>query len=127
MEFHQMPENDMNVFAELGDATVAAVVNEFYHLLVNDPRLANHFEDVDLHRVRLSHITMLVNYLFGGPNAYKGPNMRRIHKGLQITADEYEIAVRHFKTALRKYNTPIPQIAKVEALLRFVKPHIILK
>jgi hemoglobin len=110
-----------------GEQTVAAIVHEFYHLLVEDERLHHYFQEVNLHHLRLSQITLLVSFLFGGPNKYHGKNMRKIHKGLKITSEEYELAVEHFKNAMKKYNTPIPQMAKVEALLRGVKPHIIMK
>ncbi|MCH5583626.1 group 1 truncated hemoglobin [Shimazuella sp. AN120528] len=117
-----------NVFTDLGgEQTIAAIVHEFYHLLVNDKKLAHYFQDANIHQIRVSHITMLVSFLFGGPNRYHGKNMRKIHQGLYITSEEYELAVKHFKNAMRKYNTPIPQMAKVEALLRGVKPHIIMK
>jgi len=121
-------EDKNNVFADLGgEQTVAAIVNEFYHLLVTDEKLSHYFKDADLNHIKLSQITMLVGFLLGGPNRYQGRNMRKIHKGLNISSEEFELAVRHFKNAMRKYNTPIPQMAKVEALLRFVKPHIIMK
>ena len=110
-----------------GEQTIAAIVNEFYHLLVTDERLQHYFQEVNMHHLRLSQITLLVSFLFGGPNKYHGKNMRNIHKGLNITSKEYELAVEHFKSAMKKYNTPIPQMAKVEALLRGVKPHIIMK
>lgn len=119
---------DKNVYADLGgEQTIAAIVNEFYNSLINDDKLSHYFREANIHHIRLNHITLLVSFLFGGPNRYHGKNMRKIHRGLQITSEEYELAVKHFKNAMKKYNTPIPQMAKVEALLRGVKPHIIMK
>lgn len=117
-----------NLYERLGgERTIAAIVNEFYVLLVNDDRVRHHFLDVNLTNLKHHQITLLISLLFGGPNKYKGRNMRKAHAGLNISSDEYEIAVKHFKTALRKFNTPIEQMAKIEALLRGVKPHIIKK
>jgi hemoglobin len=119
---------DSNIFDNLGgEQTIAAIVNEFYYLLITDEKLAHYFRDADVNHIQISQITMLVSLLLGGPNRYHGKNMRKIHKGLNISSEEFELAVTHFKNAMRKYNTPIPQMAKVEALLRFVKPHIIMK
>lgn len=114
-----------NLYERLGgERTIAAVVNTFYELLVADKKLQHYFSNVDIGVLRHHQITLLVSLLFGGPNRYKGQNMRKAHSGLHISPEDYDIAVVHFKTALRKYNVPIPDMAKIEALLRGVKPHI---
>jgi hemoglobin len=110
-----------------GEQTIAAIVHEFHHLLVTDEKLAHYFQDVNLNHLRIGQMTLLIIYLFGGPNRYHGKNMREIHKGLYISSEAYERAVTHFKKAMKKYNTPIRLMAKVEALLRGVKPHIVMK
>jgi hemoglobin len=110
-----------------GERTIAAIVNEFNGLLLADKRLQNYFINVELGALKHHQITLLVSLLLGGPNRYRGQNLRTAHAGLNITSNEYDIAITHFKTALKKFNTPIEGMAKVEALLRSVKPHIINK
>lgn len=114
-----------NLYDRLGgERTIAAVVHTFYELLLADDMLKHYFTNTDLGTLKHHQITLLVSLLLGGPNKYRGQNMRKAHAGLSISHEDYDRAVVHFKTALKKYNFSLEDRAKIEALLRGVKPHI---
>ncbi|SEM72714.1 group I truncated hemoglobin [Lihuaxuella thermophila] len=110
-----------------GEQAIAAVINEFYNRMLQDDRVSHHFVGANMDRLRRHQITYFMSYALGGPKRYEGSTLRSAHAGLQISSEEYEIAIKHLNSSLRKYNVPIEDIAKIEAFLRSVKPHIINK
>lgn len=110
-----------------GEKAIAAVINEFYNRMLQDDRVNHHFVGTNMERLRNHQITYFMSYALGGPKKYEGSTLRAAHAGLQISSEEYEIAIKHLNSSLRKYNVPIEDIAKIEAFLRSVKPHIINK
>lgn len=110
-----------------GEQSIAAVITEFYNRMLQDDRVNHHFIGVNMEILRRHQITYFMSFALGGPKRYEGSNLRHAHAGLQITSEEYEIAIKHLNSSLRKYNVPLEDIAKVEAFLRSVKPHIINK
>lgn len=110
-----------------GEKTITAVINEFYGRLLEDDRINYHFEGKNLRRLMLNQITFFISYAVGGPKRYTGGALRRSHVGLNITFDEYEIFLKHLSASFRKFNVPIADIAKIEAFIRSLKPHIIEK
>ncbi|MBA4492969.1 group 1 truncated hemoglobin [Paenactinomyces guangxiensis] len=110
-----------------GEQSIAAVINEFYNRMLKDDRVNHHFFGTNMERLRRHQITYFMSYALGGPKKYEGSTLRASHSGLQITSEEYEIAIKHLNSSLRKYNVPLDDIAKIEAFLRSVKPHIINK
>ncbi|TCS94920.1 group I truncated hemoglobin [Hazenella coriacea] len=110
-----------------GEQAITAVVNEFYGRLLEDDRISHHFEGKNMRRLMLNQITFFISYAVGGPKRYTGGTLRRSHEGLDITFDEYEIFLKHLSSSFRKFNVPIADIAKIEAFVRTLKPHIIEK
>lgn len=117
-----------NVFDRIGGKeAVAAVVNDFYDRMIMDDRVSHYFYDTDTDSLRNHQIQFFLNYVLGGTKDYKGSGLRTVHKGLNISSEHYEIAIKHFNAALRKYDVPIDIRIQIEAFLRTVKPHIIEK
>ncbi|MFC7441364.1 group I truncated hemoglobin [Laceyella putida] len=110
-----------------GEESIAAVISEFYDRMTQDDRVNHHFIGVNMEVLRRHQITYFMSYALGGPKHYEGNTLRKAHSGLNITSEEYEIAIKHLNSALRKFNVAIEDIARVEAFLRSVKPHIIYK
>ncbi|MGA9175058.1 MAG: group 1 truncated hemoglobin [Thermoactinomyces sp.] len=110
-----------------GEQTIAAVINEFYNRMIQDDRVNHHFIGVNMEVLRRHQITYFMSFALGGPKRYEGSTLRQSHAGLNITSEEYEIAIKHLNSSLRKFNVQLEDIARVEAFLRSVKPHIIYK
>ncbi len=108
-----------------GEQAIAAVITEFYNRMVQDDRVNHHFIGVNIEVLRRNQITYFMSYALGGYPQYEGSTLRQAHAGLNITSEEYEIAIKHLNSALRKFNVGLSEIAKIEAFLRSVKPHII--
>ena len=98
-----------SLYARLGgyDA-VAAVVDDFISRLVADKRFTKffvgHSED-SLKKIR-QHIVDQLCAAAGGPCLYTGRDMKTSHKGLGITADDWDAAAKHLVESLDKFNVP---------------------
>ncbi|PTM59691.1 group I truncated hemoglobin [Desmospora activa] len=117
-----------NLYEKLGGKeAVAAVVNDFYDRMIIDDRVNHYFREADVDSLRTHQLNFFLRYVLGGSDDYKGSALSMVHKGLNISSEDYEIAIHHFNAALRKYDVPIDIRIQIEAFLRTVKPHIIEK
>jgi hemoglobin len=116
------------LFEQLGGmSTVETVVAEFYDRLLGDTRINHHFINVDLDVLQKHFTSYFATFFLSGPESYSGKSLRMAHNGLRITSEEYDIARKHLRQILYKYEVPIEIIAKLEANLMIVKPHVIYK
>lgn len=89
-----------SLYDQIGGAPVMAEVAEaFSERLLTDRMLARHFEAVDAEQVK-RHQGALLDALTGGPDAYQGRPLRRAHRGLGITDQQFDRAVDHLAAAL---------------------------
>ncbi|MEI4277452.1 group I truncated hemoglobin [Klenkia terrae] len=79
--------------ASLLDTAVA----RFYDLVLDDPRLAHWFSDVDMTRLRRHQAEFLGTALDGGASRY---DLRRAHAGLGIDDAAFDRVVEHLGAAL---------------------------
>ncbi len=102
-----------------GYNAVAAVVDDFIGRLVADKRFSKffvgHSED-SLKKIRQHIVDQFCNAA-GGPCLYTGRDMKTSHKGLGITADDWDAAAKHLVESLDKFNVPK---AEKDDLLAFV-------
>jgi hemoglobin len=83
-----------------GAASVAAATDVLYDRLLADPLLARHFVGVDLRALK-GHMRMFLAGALGGPDLYRGRDMRSAHAHLRITAADWDAVVGHLVATLR--------------------------
>jgi hemoglobin len=84
-----------------GRAGIERVVDEFVAIVVADPRIGARFAKTDLVRFRNVFVEQL-GALTGGPELYRGPNMIEVHKGMQISEDEWTAALEDLGKAMQR-------------------------
>lgn len=111
-----------------GYDAIAAVTDNFVPRLVQDPALSKYFvhsEDT------LKHIRqMAVDFLCsvtGGPCVYVGRAMKTAHKGLGISAAEWDTAIKHLATTLDQFKVPAKEKEEFLALTASLKGDIVEK
>lgn len=82
-----------------GGQAVAAVVDRFYVLILDDDRLRGYFDGVEMDRLK-RHQTALVSQVMGGPVEYSGRQLRTVHQGKGISTDAFAAVAGHLVTAL---------------------------
>ena len=95
-----MTDDSQVLFDRLGGtAEVAAIVQEMYFRVLNDPELSPFFEGVSMDRLRQMQFHFLAS-AFDGPVEYSGADLTRIHAGRGITAKHFAKFCGHFADAL---------------------------
>jgi hemoglobin len=113
------PQREPTLFTRLGgNPVIAAVVTETIDRSVADARTRRSFEGVKLARVKEKFIEQ-VCALAGGPCRYSGDPMDVTHKGLKITAAEFDLLVQFLREALDRAR--VGEAEKNE-LLRLLAP-----
>ena len=105
-----------------GYDAIAAVVDNFVPRLVKDPMLGKYFvhsQDTLMH-IRQPAVDMICAAT-GGPCVYIGRDMKTAHKGLSISAAEWDATVKHLVATLDQFKVPAKEkdeLLKVVGTLR---------
>jgi truncated hemoglobin YjbI len=103
-----------------GEDGVRKVVADFVASTAADPKVdftRGGKYKVDVNMLQTALVEM-ISGAAGGPLRYTGPDMKEVHKGMHITALEFNRTVEHLKRALKE--NAVPQDAAQE-LLRMVE------
>jgi len=84
-----------------GPAAIRAAVDLFDEKVTADPVLAHYWEGIDLERLRAHQKTFLITAL-GGPELYRGRDMRSAHADLGITEEHLRLVLAHLAASLRQ-------------------------
>lgn len=112
-----------------GYDALAAVTDEFIGRLATDKTLGRFFvgaSDNSKMRIRQLVVDQLCAAT-GGPCKYIGRDMKTSHKGLGITEEDWNIAVKHLVATLTKFKVPEKEQKEVAAAISGLKADIVEK
>ena len=118
------------LYARLGgyDA-IAAVADDLLPRLVSDFQLGRFWVHRGADGIRREK-QLLIDFLCasaGGPLYYTGRDMASSHKGMGITAKDWEIFLRHVQTTLDKFQVPERERREVLAFVESTRAAIVEK
>ena len=82
-----------------GEASIAAVVDDFYERVLADDRVAHFFDETDMQKQR-AHQTQFLSAVAGGPAAYTGAEMEAAHAHLDIDDADVDVIASLLEEAL---------------------------
>jgi hemoglobin len=82
---------------------IRAVVDEFYHRLVDDDQLGTYFADADIEHLRRTQTDFLCAAA-GGPESYEGTPVREAHLHVPFTAADIDRAVELLEGGLDEFD-----------------------
>jgi hemoglobin len=109
-----------------GYDAIAAVTDGFVPKLVKDPMLAKYFvhsEDT-LKHIRQMAVDLLCA-VTGGPCVYVGRDLKTAHKGLGISAAEWDASVQYLVETLDELKVPMKEKNELLALVATLKADIV--
>lgn len=127
-----------SVSAQTGDSlykrlggydALAAVTDEFIGRLATDKTLGRFFagaSDNSKTRIRQLVVDQLCAAT-GGPCVYIGRDMKTAHKGLGITEEDWNIAVKHLLATMTKFKVPEKLQKEVAGAISTLKADIVEK
>jgi hemoglobin len=88
-----------------GGAAISAVVDDFVGRCAKDSRINSKFAKTDVPRLK-SMLVDQVTSASGGPAQYTGRSMDETHKGMGVTAGEFDALVEDLVATLNAFSVP---------------------
>ena len=107
-----------------GGPAIAAVVDRFYGLVLDDDRLRDYFDGVEMARLK-RHQVALVSQVMGGPVEYTGRDLRAAHEGKGISRDHFGAVAGHLVTALSEAGVEPAIIDRTVTAVAGTEPDIV--
>ena len=125
-----MSEQARTLYARLGgyDA-IAAVADDLLPRLMSDSQLRRFWANRGADGLRREK-QLLIDFLCasaGGPLFYTGRDMATSHKGMGVSASDWEIFLRHLKATLDKFQVPEAERRDVLAFVDGTRADIVEK
>ncbi len=107
-----------------GRPAVAAAVESLYARILGDRTLAGYFAGTDMARQK-AHLRAFVAAALGGPEVYRGRDMRTAHAGLGVTGAAFDRVVAHLAAALASLDVPAITIEAIAGALAPLRDDIV--
>ena len=123
----QRAPGDEPLYTRLGgEAAIVAVVDDFVANVAADDRVKEYFAAVDIPKLK-KHLVDQIGQASGGPQEYKGRDMKTVHEGLGIDDADFDALVEDLVKALDKFNVPEREKGELLAILGPMKADIVTK
>lgn len=121
-EAKKKPVDPQSIYARIGgQPAIDATVDLFYKKILQDKRLKQHFEDINMKKLHKRQKTFIAMAL-GGPNKYKGDtDMRKVHAWMKITETEFNIVAGHLQATLTELKVDPKLIGEVMGVVGSTK------
>lgn len=98
-----------------GKAAINAAVDGFYVKVLADNRIKQFFADVDMKR-QIRRQKEFLSAAFGGPNPWKGKDLRTAHEGLGLKDEHFNAVAENLQKTLEELKVPKELIDQVMAI-----------
>lgn len=109
--------NEVSIYESIGgESALAAVVDDFYLRVLADPQLVGFFAGANMRKLKGRQIEFFAAAL-GGPDAYQGLDMRKVHAGRGISQADFDQVTFHLTAALTAAGVPGETIVAIAAAI----------
>lgn len=111
-----------------GKPAITAVVDSFVNTAAGNPKV-NFFRNGTIKNLNVPHLKkQLVDFISmatGGPQAYKGRDMKSSHAGMKITSDEFNAIAGDLAATLDKFKVPAAEKNELMKIAASTAPAIV--
>jgi hemoglobin len=107
-----------------GSDAINAVTESWVARVGGDDRANGKFVRTDIDRLKKEVVDQLCEAA-GGPCTYTGRSMLETHKGMKVTAGEYEVVMQHLGATLDEFNVPKTEQDELVGLLTPMRDDIV--
>lgn len=107
-----------------GQPAISAVVDKFYDLMLEDPRVSHYFSSADMEKQRARQ-KQFISMVAGGPSNYEGKDMKASHCKHNITHAAFDVTWEHLEEALRFFKVKSPETMELREVFYSVKSDIV--
>jgi len=119
------PPRDGSLYQQLGgEPGVTRIVEGMLLRIADDRRIVEHFQDIDIQRLRDKLIEQFCAEA-GGPCVYTGDSMEESHKGQALTPSDFNALVENLQAAMTAEGVSIPAQNRLLARLAPMRGQVI--
>ena len=107
-----------------GSAAISAVIDDFVARCAADARINGKFARTDVPRLT-SMLVDQVTMATGGPATYRGRSMPDTHRGMGVTAGEFEALVEDLVATLDRFAVPAAEQQELIAILAPIRSDVV--
>ncbi|MEZ6038731.1 MAG: group 1 truncated hemoglobin [Planctomycetota bacterium] len=107
-----------------GKAALRTVVDEFYRRILADHGLAPMFANTDMNKQR-GHQAAFLAAALGGPDEYRGKDMRAAHEHLHITQEQFGLVAMHLQSTLEWARVPAAELGQIMGAAASLAPQVV--
>jgi hemoglobin len=111
-----------------GEAAIAAAVDIFYDKVLADDRTRPYFEAIDM-KTQIKKQRAFMTLAFGGPNEYRGRDLRVAHAGLVkdkgLSDVHFDAVAEHLKATLEELSVPAPLVAEALGIVASTRNEVL--
>jgi hemoglobin len=107
-----------------GGSAITAVVDDFVARCAADDRINPKFARTDIARLKAMLVEQ-ISSATGGKVQYTGRSMSDTHRGMQVTAGEFDALVEDLAATLNKFNVPDAEQTKLLGILGPLRADIV--
>jgi hemoglobin len=120
---------DKSIFEEIGGfEAIIAAVDIFYAKVMNDPLLEPFFKMMDMDAQQNKMVSFMA-WAFGGPDEYKGRDLRIAHQGLVtsmgLTDAHFDAVATHLHSTLKELDVNHALIQRVLNLVGSTRDEVL--
>ena len=108
---------EKSLYMKYGSRVTSGMAECLYDRLLDDPELAPFFEGVDIDRLR-EHAADFLTVLTGGPDIYRGRDLREAHAGYRISKNQFEQVMDHITATATELAIEAQDIETITAAIR---------
>jgi hemoglobin len=112
------------LYIKYGSRVTSGMAECLYDRLLADPELAPFFDGVDIDRLR-EHVADFLSMLTGGPDLYRGRDLREAHAKYKISQDHFERVMGHIAGAATELAIEADDIATIAAAIRTYEEDVV--
>lgn len=115
---------EQTLYVKYGSRLTSGMAECFYDRVLVDPELAHFFEGIDMEVLR-EHLADFLTVLTGGPDLYKGRDLRAAHAGFRISEADFNRLLTHVAGAAEELEIEPEDIATVAAAIISLKDQVV--
>ena len=112
------------LYLKYGSRVTSGMAECMYDRVLTDPELAPFFDGVNVDALR-DHVADFLTVVTGGPDMYRGRNIREAHAQLKVSKDHFERLVVHIIAAADDLDIEAKDAAAIIAAIRGLEEQVV--
>ena len=115
---------EKTLYMKYGSRVTSGMAECLYDRLLDDPELAAFFDGVDIDRLR-EHVADFLSMLTGGPDLYRGRDLREAHADYRISKAHFDMVMGHIAAASTELAIETDDIATIATAIRTYEDDVV--